>query len=279
MASEVPARAACSSNSWRMAWRAASARPWRSVALVDATAKGRSDGDLCGHLERDGNLVAGRDRPLGDADPPRFGRDDPSSGEEELGGTSGPDDARQRGAQGEARMDTEANEVGLEPAELPDDTEVAGQSQPEPGPDGRPLDGGHQGNGRVEDPHRLLVERAGPLLEVALVGGVRGIAGAEVRPGTERSALRAHHRRSDHSRQPGDGVGQGTQDGLGEQVVRRSTQGDDGHVPVLVHRDVVAGVGTVSVRVGPRRGLVPRSTRHQTLSGTTLGRAGEPGGL
>src|ERR1019366_9637180 len=113
----------------------------------------------------------------------------PSSREEQLRGTSGPDDSRQRCAQGEAGMNAETNEVGLEPTELADDTEVTCQRQAEPGADGRALHGRYQWHGSVEDPHRLLVEGAGPLFEVTLFGGVRSISGTEVRTGAERSTL------------------------------------------------------------------------------------------
>ena len=52
---------------------------------------------------------------------------------------------------------------------LPDHAQVTGQRQSEPGADGRALDGGHQRDGGVEDPHRLAVEGGRGRREPALV--------------------------------------------------------------------------------------------------------------
>ena len=66
----------------------------------------------------------------------------------------------------EPGVDAEADEVGLEPAALTDDAQVAGQRQSEPRTDGRALHGGHERHGRCEDPHRLAIEGRRGGLEV-----------------------------------------------------------------------------------------------------------------
>jgi hypothetical protein len=142
-------------------------------------------------------------------------------------------------------MDAETHEVGLEPARFTHDAQVAGEGQSEAGTDGRSLHRRHGGNGCLEHPGRLDVERTGAHRETAPIGRIGGIVRTEVGTGAERTPFGGDDRGTRPAGQCLQGVRHPPQDRCRQQVVRRPVQNDDGDVTVEGDRD-----GTVVITGG-----------------------------
>ena len=130
-------------------------------------------------------------------------------------------------------MEPEPGEVGAEARLGCSDPEIGHQREPESTPDGRPLDRGHHGRPRREEPHGFVAEMA-PRVVANRIG-----AGCEVGPGTEVAPFRGQHDRAaaELGVQPFDRVAEPFDQALVEEVVRRSPDLDQRY-EVVAQRDV-----------------------------------------
>ena len=281
-ASAVPARAALLGQLVAHGLRAPR-RPGRGEAWPASTPRpaARPRRSACGHLEGGRELVAGRRPPAGRCRcaPPR-----PRATRRPVSRRSaarpGPDGARQRRCSGRSRDGCRGGRSwpGTSRAPRPRTGRRPGPGRTRhrwPRPARRPP--AARGSRRPAPPARR--RRAVRVSKPPCVGGVGGVAGAEVGPGAERPALGAHHGG------PGPPVrslrtasASGAQHGLGEQVVGRPAQGDDGDVAVVVAPRRRRRRRRRALASDRRRGVVRAIDAATGVPGTTLGRAGGPGG-
>ena len=146
--SAVSISRSCSVRSWSTMAANRSTRSARRVARIDRTASGADVGDLGGQaVGADPRVVV---EAVHQPDGQRLPTVDAPTGGQQLEGPLPADHRRQGEGDPESLVEAEPGEVGREAAGRCGHPEVGGQGQTQAAADGRPLHGGHQGQGTVD---------------------------------------------------------------------------------------------------------------------------------
>ena len=238
-ASAVRERRACSPASMRVAWRTRSARPARSVRLIDRTASGAASAISAASASA---VVRTSSRATQtSASPSSVGLValEPPPRQQHERRLRRTEELRQRDRQPEALVDPEAGEVGAEASLGARDAQVGRERQAQTAADGGSVDGRHPRQVDGAEPGGGGVQPLGgePTETVATAAVVA--AAAEVGAGAERLPLRREHAAPDVEVAGAlvEGVGDGLDHLQREVVVGRSLQLHEQHVPVAFGPD------------------------------------------